>query len=294
MQNELFYAKLFMSPISHASTFLMGVLTSLAYLEFIKERSQEPAGNSASTRFFTLIKQNAPQRYFMYIIGLGCMVGAVLWQTPFSGGGSGASRIHKAAYAALAFPIYIFGLMLVLLPALVGRAQLFRFFYGSQSWTMPSQMATGLYYSVPMVALYYFMATQHQIQVTYYMFLYYFTGNLVFGIVLYGVLMPVDRSLYAGTHLKRDVKDAEASRFYRLRDYLENFKDDRLATIYDGMQSVADMQLRMTQNAVVDSQREASNLARTARLQPRAGHSDASQEVRVDSQGGVLAGQGLH
>merc|ERR1712046_430190 len=66
--------------------------------------------------------------------------------------------------------------------------------------------------------------------------------------------------------------------------------DDRLATIYDGMQSVGNMQ----SNRVEDSQREASNMARLAHLQPRNAYSDSSQEIRVESQGGVVAGQGLH
>lgn len=86
-----------------------------------------------------------------------------------------------------------------------------------------------------MVALFYFMSTQHQIQVTYYMFLYYFTGNLVFGVVVYMVLLPTDRPVYAFRHLQRDLRDAQMSRFYKLQEYLENFKEDRLVTIYEGI-----------------------------------------------------------
>lgn len=201
VQNEKFYARIFMSPVYHSTTFLMGVLCGLLYNEYLLERGRQAAGNSLTTRFFSLVRQNALPRYLMYLVGFGCMIGSVLWQMPFSAASTETSRIHRALYATFAFPIYIFGLSMLVLPALVGRAQLFRFFFGSQSWTMVSQMGVGLQYTVPMVALFYFMSTQHQIQVTYYMFLYYFTGNLVFGVVVYMVLLPTDRPIYAFRHL---------------------------------------------------------------------------------------------
>lgn len=86
---------------------------------------------------------------------------------------------------------------------------------------------------MPIVGIYYFFATQHQIQVTYYMFLYYFTGNLVFGLALYIVMMTYDKPILAYMNLERDIKDAECSRFYSIYEYMENFKDNRLVTIYE-------------------------------------------------------------
>ena len=94
-------------------------------------------------------------------------------------------------------------------------------------------MAPGLQYTTAIIAIYYFMATQHQIQVTYYMFVYYFTGNIVFGVALYQILMPADRPIQGYLNLARDIRDAEMNRFYSLFDYLENFKDNRLVTIYE-------------------------------------------------------------
>ena len=66
------------------------------------------------------------------------------------------------------------------------------------------------------------------------MFVYYFAGNFVFGSVVYMfVALPVDRPFYAMQHLKQDIKDAERNEFYRLDVYLENFKSDRLRSIYE-------------------------------------------------------------
>lgn len=61
-----------------------------------------------------------------------------------------------------------------------------------------------------MIAMFYFMSSQHQIQFNYYMFVYYFTGNFIFGSILYfWVASPVDRPFYAMRNLKRDIADAE-------------------------------------------------------------------------------------
>jgi hypothetical protein len=63
-----------------------------------------------------------------------------------------------------------------------------------------------MYYCVPIIAIFYFMSTQHQITVTYYMFIYYFTGNIVFGVVLnHVVILMVDKPIYALMSLKDDV-----------------------------------------------------------------------------------------
>lgn len=63
-----------------------------------------------------------------------------------------------------------------------------------------------------MIAIFYFMSTQHQIHVTYYMFLYYFCGNFMFGMIMYQVVaLMVDRPIYAMLNLKKDIKDTKYS-----------------------------------------------------------------------------------
>jgi len=52
------------------------------------------------------------------------------------------------------------GLSTQLTGALVGKAEVFRFFFGSQNWTMFSHMAIGFYYTVPMVSIFYFMSDE--------------------------------------------------------------------------------------------------------------------------------------
>lgn len=66
------------------------------------------------------------------------------------------------------------------------------------------------------------------------MFVYYFTGNIIFGATLYNfIIMVVDRPFYSIKNLKRDVKDAKQSQFYNLKDYLENFREEQLESVYE-------------------------------------------------------------
>lgn len=99
-------------------------------------------------------------------------------------------------------------------------------------------MAVGMYYAAPMVALFYFMSTQHQINVTYYMFVYYFTGNMIFGVSIYECIgLAIDRPIHAILNLKGDVEEAERNQDYKLEQYLENF---RASELFDGVPGAGD------------------------------------------------------
>ena len=57
------------------------------------------------------------------------------------------------------------------------------------------------------------------------MFVYYFSGNFIFGFILNMTLVHwIDRPIYAAINLKRDVEDAEESLNYRIDKYLRLFK----------------------------------------------------------------------
>jgi len=49
------------------------------------------------------------------------------------------------------------------------------------------------------------------------MFVYYFTGNMIFGLVLYcAIVAAVDRPIHALLNLTGDVKEAERNTDYKL------------------------------------------------------------------------------
>ena len=125
----------------------------------------------------------------------------------------------------MSFPLFVVGLSFILMPALAGKAEAFRFVFGSQTWTLLSSISIGMYYCVPFIAIFYFMSTQHQITVTYYMFIYYFTGNIVFATVLnHVIVLQVDKPIYAMLSLNQDIEDAETNKDYILSKYLQVFK----------------------------------------------------------------------
>lgn len=80
-----------------------------------------------------MIRHNQAPRYFLYMVGVFCIAASILWQTPFMGEqmSISSSAFMKALYAALAFPLYLMGVSMLLMPALAGRAQAFRWFFGS-------------------------------------------------------------------------------------------------------------------------------------------------------------------
>lgn len=90
---------------------------------------------------------------------------------------------------------------------------------------MLSQMSIGMYYTVPLISIFYNMSTQHQIHVTYYMFVYYFAGNFIFGFLLYAALvLTVDRPIHSALNVAKDREDALKSPDYNLYEYLERFR----------------------------------------------------------------------
>lgn len=71
---------------------------------------------------------------------------------------------------------------------------------------MLSKMSLGLINTIPMVAIFYFFATQHSISVNYYLFIYYYTANIIFGMSVYAVLViPIDTPILSIINLKRDL-----------------------------------------------------------------------------------------
>lgn len=122
--SEEFFSKVFMNPLFHLSSFFLGICMSLVYVRFRKERGHISAlKNSFSSRLIEMLRHNQAPRYFIYMIGIFCIFASILWQTPFMAGSSTtATRVMRALYASLAFPLYLVGVSMILMPALAGKA----------------------------------------------------------------------------------------------------------------------------------------------------------------------------
>jgi hypothetical protein len=133
-------------------------------------------------------------------------------------------------------------LTIIFVPALVGKAKVAMFIYGGVNWPMLSNMAVGMYYASPMVAVYFFFSTQHQIAVGYYIFIYYTWGNLIYGVSVYEMLgLAIDRPLHALLNLQYDVEQAENHKDYKLETYLKIFDQEEVVEKSSYMTSSLDL-----------------------------------------------------
>jgi hypothetical protein len=122
-----------MNPLFQLPSFYIGILLSLIYIQFKDERINADLPNSRSSTTFAvqIIYQYAFLRYTLYALGIGMMIGSIIWQTPFTGRPSEQSAIDSALYATFSFPAFTIGLCMILLPSLTGKAYLFRFVFAS-------------------------------------------------------------------------------------------------------------------------------------------------------------------
>jgi hypothetical protein len=80
IMNDEFFAKVFMNPFFHFSSFMYGISMALIYIRFKSERGYQKAlSNSFSSRMMELVRHNNTIRYVLYLIALSCMVSSLLW-----------------------------------------------------------------------------------------------------------------------------------------------------------------------------------------------------------------------
>lgn len=77
--NEAFLNDVFMNPLMHVSSFLLGMSTCLIYRRYMEDRATGLGGNSASSRTFEFIAMNVAVRYPLYLVALGLIVSPVIW-----------------------------------------------------------------------------------------------------------------------------------------------------------------------------------------------------------------------
>ena len=111
----------FMNPLMHLSSFLLGMATCLIYRRYMEDRSTGEGGNSSSSRTFEFIAMNVSVRYPLYLIALALMISPVIWLNQLVMG-KATGPFAEDSFVAFAFPLYCLGLALLVLPALGGKA----------------------------------------------------------------------------------------------------------------------------------------------------------------------------
>ena len=80
ISQDEFFSKKFMNPLFHLSSFFFGIVMSLVYIRFRRERGHVSAlRNSFPSRLIEMIRHNQGPRYFLYLMGILCMFGSVIW-----------------------------------------------------------------------------------------------------------------------------------------------------------------------------------------------------------------------
>jgi len=128
-----FYNNVFMLPVFHLVSYFSGFGLAIVYRRFLIEselnKDVEHAENqtiSRATRFFVLLAENARVRYSTYLFGSVCIVGSLAWCYPFMANAEIQPNWHATLFSTMAPSIFGIGLTTYIMPALMGKAALFR------------------------------------------------------------------------------------------------------------------------------------------------------------------------
>ena len=117
--------------------------------------------------------------------------------------------IAQGFYASFAYFTFALGLSMLIIPALLGKAQFIRFFFGGDLWSPFYSIAYGIYMTSPMISLFYFLSMSTALHIDYQMFFYYFCGNFVFTITLTNILYVfIDRPFFSLIKNSYDIQQA--------------------------------------------------------------------------------------
>lgn len=165
--NFEFLSQIFMKPYFHMVSYLWGMILSLIYMSYVKDRVYNPQSPSFTTRILLAIRDNAILRYSLYFVAFSIMTLVVFGLHPYIKDNTVWSPTVQALYAALGYPAYVFGASLFLLCAVLGRAEFVRFFFGGEIWTLFKSMSYGLYMFMPLYALNYFFSMSNSQHLDY-------------------------------------------------------------------------------------------------------------------------------
>jgi len=143
-----FYNDVFMLSPFHLSSYFAGFGLAIIYRRYLSdslnnkdaEASQDYESSRAS-RFFTLLSENAKVRYFGYVVGFVLIIGTCSWVYPFMSNSAAQPNWHAALFSMAAPTLFLIGFSCFLLPALVGKAALFRSVMGCGMFLIVSNLA---------------------------------------------------------------------------------------------------------------------------------------------------------
>ncbi len=155
-----FWSKYYDKPFCRAAPFLLGVLFAWIYQARGKTNSEDTTP-SVIVRANSAIRDNAILRYVMYLVGIAGASFCVLAYFDFYKPGSDKTLGMHMAFGIISRPLFVVSLMLILYPALLGKAALARALLGHEIWTVLSKLTYATYMFHVLVICFYY-SSMHQ------------------------------------------------------------------------------------------------------------------------------------
>lgn len=177
-----YYSHVAVTPWARAPAYLLGAIFGVYYWEFIAHSKAKISSKYATigARLFFFLKENNNFRY-IFGYGLGFVLTSLCCFIPYfynkalvnstSDVGPSAvwSPLARALYGSLVHLLWPAGVLLaVIIPCLIGRAQLFSYLLGGEFWSFLSRLSYTTYLFYPYILTYIFLTTQIQYYILHY------------------------------------------------------------------------------------------------------------------------------
>ena len=148
-----------MKPQFHLASFTWGAVLCLMFLRYTRDVSNNVVKEeqASSTVFFSKIRDSAAFRYTLYLVVLGFKLFVVLILHGYIADNSSWRPGFQTAYGVLAYPGFAVATSIIVISALLGRAEFVRFFMGGDFWTMWRSLAFGIYMFAPIYCMTYLL-----------------------------------------------------------------------------------------------------------------------------------------
>ena len=163
-----------LSPF-HLGSYLGGFGLAIVYRRFLLETelntkigNEEQTSISRSSRFFTILSENARIRYGTYVLGCILMFGACSWCYPFMAHAETQANWHSALFSTAAPILFLIGFSTLLMPSLVGKAALFNSIMSCGMFLIVSNLAATMCLLGPITCLWYFLSSGHTLDISWY------------------------------------------------------------------------------------------------------------------------------
>ena len=166
------------------------------------------------------------------------------WCYPFMANAEIQPNWHATLFSMTAPYLFCLGLSTYLMPALVGKAALFRSVMSCGMFLIVSNLAATMCLIGPQICLWYYLSSGHTLDISWYVTQYYFDSNAVFTFLISILVAAIsDKPFYSLVHLKQDTKCAEEDIVNSIAQYKASsvWRSQAGSTLIDGQNRYVDV-----------------------------------------------------